>query len=50
MSGRAGIRQTLQAVLADLEDEEASNIVTLVAAEDYKWRVGMIYRNFLQKS
>lgn len=43
---RNWIKQTLQVVVADL-DEEVSDSITLVAAEDYKWRVEIIYRYLL---
>ncbi len=42
------MKQTLQVVISDL-DEEARCSITLVAAEDYKWRVEMIYRYLLAR-
>lgn len=46
MTSRSWTRQALQAVIADLEGESMGNI-TLATAEDYKWRIEMIYRNLL---
>ena len=40
------MQQTLQVVVADRDEEFCYNI-TLVAAEDYKWRVEMLYRYLL---
>ena len=41
--------QNLKAVIADLTDECSGSGITLDAAEGFKWRIGLMYRDLLAK-
>ena len=43
------ITQSLRAVIADLSDECCGSGVTLEAAEGYKWRIEIMYRDYFAK-
>lgn len=45
-SSRTSIRQSIQVVLADLS-EERNGEMTRLAAEDFRWRIEMLYRSLL---
>ena len=43
------IVQNLRAIIADLSDECTFTEITVDVAEGYRWRIEMIYRDFLAK-
>lgn len=47
--GESWITQNLKAVIADLTDECSRSGITLDAAEGYKWRIELMYRDLLAK-
>ena len=47
--GESWITQNLKAVIADLTDECTGSGITLDAAEGYRWRIELMYRDLLAK-
>ena len=47
--GDSWIAQNLRAIIANLTDECSGSGISLDAAEGYKWRIELMYRDFLAK-
>ena len=49
MNEDSWIAQSLRAIIADLTDECCGSGITLEAVEGYKWRIELMYRDYLAK-